>query len=69
MGYHSAVDTAKVIGSKTKEKFEEAKLGEKFSKVGTAIATGTVAAGTYVYGKSKDAATVIADKGKEFSVS
>ena len=43
-------------------------LGQKVTAVGSAVATGAVTAGTYVYEKGKIAADMAAKKGKEIAV-
>jgi hypothetical protein len=64
-GLEAVVGTAALIGAKTKEKFEEAKIGEKMKKAGSAIAEGTKTAGAFIVEKSKAAASVVAEKGRE----
>ena len=67
-GFFTVVDSAKELGKKTKDKLEEAKIGEKLSQVGTVIAAGTVTAGAYMYDKTKVAAASVVQKGKELAV-
>eukprot|EP01022_Parablepharisma_sp_SALTPOND_P026596 TRINITY_DN64465_c0_g1_i1.p7 TRINITY_DN64465_c0_g1~~TRINITY_DN64465_c0_g1_i1.p7 ORF type:complete len:187 (-),score=41.56 TRINITY_DN64465_c0_g1_i1:2687-3247(-) len=60
------VDSAKEIGAKTKDVFEEAKIGDKMKIAGNAIAEGTKTAGLFIYDKTKIAANAVVDKGKEW---
>jgi len=67
-GFNSVVGAAKSIGQKTGEKLEEAKIGEKMKKAGSAIAEGTKTAGIFIYDKALVAVDKISEKGKEIRV-
>jgi hypothetical protein len=67
-GLNAVVGTAKSLGQKTKEKFQEAKMGEKMSAFGSKIAEKTTQAASFAYDKTKAAAITVAHKGKELAV-
>ena len=65
--FDNIIDAAKEFGGKTKDAFEEAKVGEKFSMAGNAIVEGSKTAGSFIYEKTMLATDVVVEKGKELS--
>lgn len=63
--FDKVIGKAKEFGAKTKDVFEESKIGDKMKIAGDAILSGTKTAGLFVYDKAKIAGHAVSEKGKK----